>query len=180
MLIKNPTLFKRLMMKLKLNLGRTKAQNYKIISKKGIYKVVLVTATDKGKGKDTNINTSFEDAGNLTKLSEESGIAEADLVSYVENKALGCIEYRKEVSLTEESGYGNENEKERASQKSISNKTIRTKRATKSEYLTQFLAQGSEKIIPYATFFTRNSAERFKEFISTSMERGMSIANANM
>lgn len=178
MLIKNPTLFKRLMMKLKLNLGRTKAQNYKIISKKGIYKVVLITATDK----DTNINisTSFEDAGNLTKLAEESGIAEAELVNYVETKALGCIEYRKEVSLTEESGYGNENEKERASQKSISNKTIRTKRATKSEYLTQFLAQGSEKIIPYATFFTRNSAERFKEFISTSMERGMSIANANM
>lgn len=161
------------MMKFKLKLGRTKAQNYKIISKKGIYKVVLATATDKDK--DTTINTSFEDEGNLTKLSEESGIAEADLVSYVETKALGCIEYRKELSLTEESDYEYGNE--RASQKSISNKTIRTKRATKSEYLTQFLAQGSEKIIPYATFFTRNSAERFKEFISTSIERGMSIAN---
>lgn len=167
-------------MKLRLKMSRTKAQNYKIISKKGIYKVVLVTATDKDKDKDTNINisTSFEDAGNLTKLSEESGIAEADLVNYVETKALGCIEYRKELSLPEKAEYENENE--RASQESISNKTIRTKRATKSEYLTQFLVQGSEKIIPYATFFTRNSAERFKEFISTSIERGMSIANANM
>lgn len=175
MLIKKPTLFKRLMMKLRLKMSRTKAQKYKIISKKGIYKVVLVTATDKDKDKDTNINisTSFEDAGNLTKLSEESGIAEADLVNYVETKALGCIEYRKELSLPEKAEYENE----RVSQESISNKTIRTKRATKSEYLTQFLAQGSEKIIPYATFFTRNSAERFKEFISTSMERGMSIAN---
>lgn len=171
MLIKKPTLFKRLMMKLKM--GRTKVQNYKIISKKGIYKVVLVTATDKDK--DTNMNTAFEDAGNLTKLSEESGIAEADLVNYVETKALGCIEYRKELSLTEKSDY--EYGDEKATQKAISNKTIRTKRATRSEYLTQFLAQGSEKIIPYATFFTRNSAERFKEFISTSMERGMSIAN---
>ena len=161
------------MMKLKFKLGRTKAQNYKIISKKGIYKVVLIAATDK----DTNINisTSFEDAGNLTKLSEESGIAEAELVNYVETKALGCIEYRKELSLTEESDYEYGNEK--ATQRDMSNKTVRTKRATKSEYLTQFLAQGSEKIIPYATFFTRNSAERFKEFISTSIERGMSIAN---
>lgn len=168
MLIKKPTLFKRLMMKLKFKLGRTKAQNYKIISKKGIYKVVLITATDK----DTNINisTSFEDAGNLTKLSEESGIAEAELVNYVETKALGCIEYRKELSLTEESDYEYGNEK--ATQRAMSNKTVRTKRATKSEYLTQFLAQGSEKIIPYATFFTRNSAERFKEFISTSIEGG--------